>query len=579
VTEETQKGGPEAERLAPFPAGGFADLSRLLEPRSIAVIGASDTPGNLGGTAVRYFQKFGYPGAVWPVNPRRETVAGLPCFPRPAALPGPADLAILAIGADSVVGMVEECAAAGITHGIVWAGGFAEVGGDGVARQAALVEACRKTGFTICGPNCIGIINTRQPMTASFGSSLLEAERLLPGNISMVSQSGGLATITHALAQQAGFGFRYVVSTGNEAVLTTADVIHAFVADPHTRVIAAYLEGVADGDRLVAALEAARREGKPVVVLKGGATAASARAAVAHTGALAGEERVWSAVLREQAVIRVRSQEELLDVAVLLSGSDPATLPAGPGVAAVTFGGGFGVLSADQCAEHGLTTPPLEAATRQRLADLVTPLASVGNPIDLTPDTYNQPQWLARLPEALDVIAADPGVHTLFLQVGAAGHRARDLMDAIGGVRSRSRKTVCVAWPLPPKAVLERLPAEGVHPFPEVARAARAIGHLAGYRAARARPPRDDGAAGTPSRFDWRAFVGPDTPAGTVVSEPRCHRILAAAGLATAPGGLAGAPDEALRAAEQAGYPVALKGISPAVTHRAAAGLVALGLR
>jgi acetyltransferase len=246
----------------------------------------------------------------------------------------------------------------------------------------------------------------------------------------------------------------------------------------------------------------------------------------------------------------------------------------------VTFGGGSGVLSADQCAEDGLTTPPLAAASRERLADLVTPLASVANPIDLTPDTYNQAHWLARLPQALDAIAADPGVHTVFFQLGAAAHRAHDLMDAVGGLRGRSRKAVCVAWPLAPPSVLDRLPAEGIYPFPEIARAVRAIGHLARYRAGRSRPPRlDGGEAGESRGFDWPAFVAPPTPAGTVVSEPRCHAILAAAGLATAAGGLAGSPDEALRVADGVGYPVALKGISPAVTHRAAAGLVALGIR
>src|SRR5262249_54903940 len=159
--------------------------------KSIAIVGASDSPGNLGATAVRYLQKFGYPGAIWPVNPRRQTVVGLPCFPTPASLPGPADLAILAISTDAVTGMIRECVAAGIECGSVWAGGFAEGGEEGRERQRSLVEACRATGFRICGPNCIGVINTALPMLATFGSSLLEADRLLPGNISMVSQSGG----------------------------------------------------------------------------------------------------------------------------------------------------------------------------------------------------------------------------------------------------------------------------------------------------------------------------------------------------------------------------------------------------
>src|SRR5581483_4717288 len=183
----------------------FADVSALLEPKAVAVVGASDQPGNLGGTAVGYLRKFGYPGAVWPVNPRRDTVGGLPCVPRVASLPGRADLAILAVGADALAGAIRECAEAGIGAGIAWAGGFAEVGGPGLARQQALVAACRETGFRLCGPNCIGIVNTRLPLTASFASSLLEMERLLPGDISMISQSGGMATITHALAQQAGF--------------------------------------------------------------------------------------------------------------------------------------------------------------------------------------------------------------------------------------------------------------------------------------------------------------------------------------------------------------------------------------
>src|SRR5262245_25366672 len=298
-------------------SGLFADVRRLLEPRSIAVIGASDRPGNLGGTAVRYLQKFGYRGAVWPVNPRGEAVGGLPCFPRLAALPDRADLAILAIAAERIRDAVRECAEAGIDSGIVWAGGFAETGRPGVARQQALVEACHKLGFNLCGPNCIGVINTRQGMTASFASSLLEMETMRAGNISIVSQSGGMATISQALAHQAGFGFRYVVSTGNEAVLTTADFIHGFVADPETRVILAYLEGVQDGNKLLTALAEARGARKPVIVLKGGATAASAQAAVAHTGALAGDDRVTEAAPREHAEIRVHSQAEVLHRALL----------------------------------------------------------------------------------------------------------------------------------------------------------------------------------------------------------------------------------------------------------------------
>jgi acyl-CoA synthetase (NDP forming) len=556
--------------------GAFADVQRLLEPRSIAVIGASDAPGSLGGTVVRFLQRFGFPGPIWPVNPRRDSVAGLPCYPAPEALPEPADLALLAVPAAAVLEVVRACAAAGIGHGIVWAGGFAEIGGEGSARQDALVAVCRETDFRLCGPNCIGIINVHLPMVASFASALLATDRLLAGNISMVSQSGGMATVAQALAQEAGFGFRHVISSGNEAVLTTADFIHALVRDGKTKVIAAYLEGVRDPEKLLLALAAAREAGKPVIMLKGGSTAASARAALAHTGALAGEERVWDAVLREHAVIRVHSQEELLDVALALSGTDLARLPAGTGVGTVTYGGGSGVLSSDQCSRVGLATPPLAPGSRERLQPLVPPIASIANPIDLTPEVYNQPSWLERLPQALEVIAADPGLDALLFQGGPMGQRLDAMIDAIRELHARAGKTVCVSWPFAPGEVRERLPEAGIPVFPEHARAIRAIAHLARYRSALEQAPR---AAASPSpAFDWAAYVKNPAP-GTVVGEHACHRILAAAGLPVPPGQLAAIMDEALAAARALGFPVALKGIAPSVTHRAAAGLLALDLR
>lgn len=552
----------------------FGDLSRLLAPQSIAVVGASDQPGNLGGVAIRFLQKFGYPGTIWPVNPRRKEVHGIPCLARLADLPRAADLAILATGAESAPGLVRECAAAGIRFGVIWAGGFAEAGGHGRALQDALEAACRATGFAIAGPNCIGIINTWLPAVSSFASFLLETDKLVRGSISMVSQSGGLATMAQAFAQRAGSGFRYMISGGNEATLTIADYIHALAHDADTKVIALYLEGVRDGDRFLAALDAAREAGKPVVVLKGGDTAASARAAAAHTGALAGEGRVWDAVFREKAVIPVQSLEELLDVALFLASTDFAKLPGGPGVAAVTTGGGSGVLSADQCARQGLGTPLLAPATRAALQPLVPPIASIDNPIDLTPQVYNQPTWFASFGRVLDVIAADPGIHAVLIQFGPMGTRGMEVAQEIAAFRRRCAKTVCIAWPLAPPGVPEYLLDQGIHVFGEYARAIVVLAKLARYRADAAESARSPVAAAI---FDWAGQAGPCN-AGTVIAEHDCHRILAAAGVAVAPGRLARSADEAADAARAVGLPVAMKGISPAVTHRAAAGLVALDI-
>lgn len=552
----------------------FFDVSPLLSPQSIAVVGASDQPGNLGGVAIRLLQKFNYPGTIWPINPRRAAVHGLACHARVGDLPATADLAIFATGADSVPALVRECAEAGIRCGIAWAGGFAETGERGQTLQRELRRVCEEKGFALAGPNCIGIINTWMPVTASFASFLTETDELIRGDISMVSQSGGTATMAQAFAQQAGFGFRYMISSGNEAVLTAADYIHALVEDPHTKVIAAYLEGVRDGARFMAALDEARAASKPVVVLKGGETGASARAAVAHTGALAGERRVWDAVFRDAGVIQVHSLEELLDNVLFLSSADLSKWPAGNGIAAVTFGGGGGVLAADQSARHGLVMPMLTTPTRDKLRTLVPPIAAIDNPVDLTPQVFNQSEWFAHFGEALDVIAADPGIHSILLQFGPMAQRGIEVAQAICDFRERTEKPVCFAWPLAPRGVPELLRRRGVYVFTEYARAIAVLGQLA---------RRHPVAAGEIDKvipaiaFNWPRYVREPT-AGTVVSEADCHRLLAAAGLPVAAGTLARSEREAADAALAVGLPVAIKGLSPAVTHRAAAGLVALGI-
>jgi acetyltransferase len=556
---------------APVEEPQFRDLTRLLSPRSIAIIGASEQPGNLGGVAVHLLQKFGYPGEIVPVNPRRPSVHGIACVPSIADLAAPVDLAIIATGAESVPGLVRECAAAGILHGIVWAGGYAETGPEGAALQAKLVETCRETGFTLVGPNCIGIVNTAMPMVASFASFLLEAEELRKGDIAMVSQSGGLATMAQALAQKAGFGFRTMISAGNEAVLTAADYIHALADDPEVKVIALYIEGVRDGARFLAAVEAARAAGKPIVVMKGGATVESAQAAAAHTGALAGESRVWEAIVREHGIIPVASLEKMLDVVLFLSSTDLGKLPKGPGIAAITFGGGSGVLSADQCAVHGLVVRPLTPQTRERLAPLVPPIAAIANPIDVTPQVYNQDKWFACFSEALDVIAADPGIDIVFCQFGPMSQRGNEIATMIADLRERTEKTVCTAWPLAPRGAPKVLRSRGVHVFQEYERAIAVLGKLA------SRGPRDRRAAAPVERVDWTS-AGP-VGEGTVISEHECHRLLAAAGIDVAKARLATTAEEAAAAAHAVGLPVAMKGISAAVTHRAAAGLVRLDLR
>lgn len=551
----------------------FRDLSRILRPESVAVIGASEQPGNLGGVAVSLMRKFGYKGAIWPVNPKRLPVHGLPCFGSVSELPGTADLAIIATGAERTADIVTDCAKAGIKYGVVWAGGYSETGLHGAVLQDALVETARKNDFTLVGPNCIGVINGRSAMVASFASFLVESDRLLSGNVAMVSQSGGLATMAQAFAQKRGMGFNLTVSTGNEAMLDVADYIYAIASDDETKVIAAYVEGVRDGPRFIKAVSAARAAGKPVVVLKGGLSKAGAQAAAAHTGALAGAGRVWDAMARELGIITVGSLEELLDVSLYLSRLDLSRMPKGNRVAVVSFGGGSGVMAVDQCEEHGLEIPSLHAETAARLKALVTPIASIQNPIDLTPATFNQEKWFSLFPDALMAIAADPGVDIVFCQFGPQAQRGVDTAKIVSDLRRRSDKTVCLAWPLSPPGAMDILESEGMYVFQEFERAVRALAKLANVAPVTARS--FPGPSTGPKWID----LFPNAAPGTVIGEDECHRLLARMGVSVAPGALAHSEDEAAAAVRDIGFPVAVKGISSKVTHRAAAGLVALDIR
>ena len=560
--------------VATHTTDAFVDIRPILDPRSIAVVGASDQPGNLGGETVRRLRKFNYPGRVSPIGRTAATVAGLPGVTSISELPEAPELVILAIPANGLMAAIRECADFGVRHGIAYAGGLAEAGGEGAELQSALVALCREKRFVLCGPNCVGVINATTPVAATFSTALQEMDALRPGAISMVCQSGGIATTAFSMVQQAGFGFRYLVSSGNEAVVDFADCLYAFAQDPGTHIIGGYLEGITDGAKFIRALEEARKRGKPVVLIKAGMTGATARAAQAHTGALVGEDRVVDAVLTEMGVMRVHSVEELVDVALMLAGNRDK-VAAAPGVGVITFGGGNGVLAVDQCAQAGLTTPALSPECVERLRPLLVSVASAANPLDLTPTTAFRAEAMAQLPQALDNIAVEPEIGSLLFIVGSMAAKAAEISAVIGGLAERAQKPVCVSWPSPPHAVPARLAERGIYAFLDPARGIRALSRMVEHKAAMHRPARAE--TMDIKAFDWAAFVPGKEPA--IVPEHTCHRILSAAGLAVAAGEFVEDEVAAVRAAEAIGLPVVLKGITPRITHRAKAGLVVIDLR
>jgi acyl-CoA synthetase (NDP forming) len=554
----------------------FGELAPLLAARSVAVVGASDREGNLGGVAIGFLRKFGYAGPVWPINPGRATVGGLACFPSLRELPSVPDLAILAVPADAVVDVARVCIDVGIPAAVAWAGGFAEMGEAGRARQRVLADLCRNGGLKLCGPNCLGIINTATGLIASFSTMMTEHDVLTPGVVSMVSQSGGIGVMAHSRAQAYGLGFRVTVSCGNEAALGVPDFVRALARDDGTRVIAVYTEGLSNPEAFVEALADARERRKPVVILKGGATEASGRAALAHTGRLAGSDRTYDAIFREFAAIRVYSAEELLDVSLQLASQAPGQLPEGDRVLVTSFGGGSGVICADQCGREGLAVPPLDAATRARIAPLLTPLSSAINPIDLTPGMMTQPDHRANLPAAMQALAGAPGFDSWLFLAAGFGRLAPQLVDVYDETRRMSSRPMCLTWQSPPAGIAENLAARGIYAFTEHGRAVRALGHIVRHAQDLRHSIRKSSEPAP--EFPWQRFVTPAADGGAVVSEHVVARILEAAGLPVARGRIAASAEDAVGIAQEVGFPVALKAISPAITHRAAAGLVALGV-
>src|SRR3990170_2485473 len=351
-----------------------ASLASFLDPHSIAVIGASRDPSKIGGSVLANLRSAGFAGRIVPLNVRATTVQGLTASPSLEAVDGPVDLAVITVPAPAVLSALKDCVAKGVGGAVVISAGFRESGEDGRKREAELREWLRGQPIRVLGPNCLGWIRPSRRLNVTFAPGMPEA-----GGIAFVSHSGALAVAILDWARERRMGFSLFASLGNQADLTEADVLEAVTADAETRVIAAYIEGVADGRRFFEALCAAAAV-KPVVLLKAGRSAEGARAVSSHTGALAGSDQAFDAAVKQAGALRAGTVEELFDLA---RGLVSQPLPRGRRLLVVTNGGGLGIVATDAAREAGLAVDPLDAAGRGRLAAVLPPTASLANPVDL----------------------------------------------------------------------------------------------------------------------------------------------------------------------------------------------------
>jgi acetate---CoA ligase (ADP-forming) len=422
------------------------DLSRLLHPRSVAVVGATERPDAYGGQTLINLELLGYAGEVWGVNPGRSSVYGRPCFPSLSDCPTPPDAVVVAIPAAAVAAVVEEARALGCGGAVVFGAGFGEVE-TGAALEAELAAAARAHGLPVCGPNGNGIVALHE-RAALWGDALRPTE---PGRVVLVSQSGNLAV--NALNASRGLRFHTVVSCGNSVTLDPAEWVSELAGDERVGSIALYLEGDGDGALLCEALAHCAERGVGVAVLKVGSSAAGAAAAAAHTGALAGDQRVFRALVEEAGGAWAEDFHELLELGKALAVPGARARTGAGGLGILTCSGGDSALAADECERLGLSVPPLAAETRGRLRERLPDAATVANPLDYTALIWGD---VERLRDIVSTAGDDPAVERVLVLydqlVGLEGAPEESWSAVREGIHRGAELSpvpVMVSWTLP----------------------------------------------------------------------------------------------------------------------------------
>ncbi len=549
------------------PTDARSSLAPLLAPRSVAILGASSDATKIGGRPVKFLRTHGFEGAIYPVNPRAAEVQGLPAYASLADIPAPVDHAIVALPAAAALPAVRACAERGVRAVTVFSSGFAEVDGAGRAAQAELGAIARDSGMRILGPNCMGFMNLR---TGFLGTFAFMVDLGLPplGRVALVSQSGAFGGQALVMARQQGLPLGAWVTTGNECDVELADCIAHFARDPQTDVIMGYMEGCKTPARLIEALALAQREGKPVIMVKAGRSEAGRAAVQSHTGALAGDDRVFDALFREYGVHRAQSVEDFFDVArACATGARPREGRVG----VFTVSGGIGVLTADAAEQHGLPLPPLPAEAQQRLQALL-PHASVRNPVDGTAQIWADMRVFETFVRTMLAEGRYECVLLFLTAMPHAPHLQAPLADILTRLRREFPQVLLVLSMLAPPELSRRMQEEGYLLFEDTTRAMRAVAALRDLAAARERPARaHPSAEPLPEPAGERPLAGART-------EHAVKQVLAACGIAVPAEHAAADEAAALDAARRISYPVALKVLSPDIVHKTEVGGVALGL-
>jgi acyl-CoA synthetase (NDP forming) len=550
------------------PAASPPNFDRLFSPRGIALVGASATATSVGGQPLRFLTEFGYAGRVYPVNPKYPELKGLTCYPELRAVPDPCDLAIIVVGARTVPAVIDQCGERGIPFAIVLSAGFQEIGSRGADNQRALEQALERNPVRIVGPNCIGVLNVNEHIHAGFGGAMSNP-KLQPGRLAMVTQSGGFGFGVVAAADLQGVGFNYIVSTGNETSIKATEFIRYLLERDDTDAVVAYLEGSTDGRGLLEIGRRALELEKPVLMWKVGNSRSGKRAATSHTGRLSAGPELFRRAVEQGGFIEIGDTDDVVDLAQFLQYRKRSK---GNRTVILTLSGGAGVLVADLCEAHGFEVPETSAETIAKLKPLAPELGSLTNPIDLTPQGYDD--GFAAYNRVIETVLAAPEFDQAIVR-SAPGSIASVWAPGFVAVASRSDKPVMLQWGSGSERNQEAFDIvrrAGIPSFLSPRRSMNALGAMYrfGLKAQRleARLRKQD-VRPVPAQ-------SLDLPAGGALGERRSKQILARYGIPVVRETLIAEHDIDRLRADQLTFPLAVKIESPDIAHKTEAGAVRL---
>ena len=537
----------------------FASLTPLLAPRSVAVLGASSDPTRISGRPIAYMKSQGFQGALYPINPNRTEIQGLKAYASILDVPEVPDVAIVAVASEVAAAAVDDLGKKGVKAIVMFTAGFAEMDDAGAAAQDKMVATARSYGMRILGPNCLGVFDARRAYYATFSSSF-DSGWPVPGRIGIASQSGAYGTHLYTLARNRGIGASVCIMTGNEGDVTMGECIGWLAENPEVDVITVYAEGIREASGLIAALEVARAAKKPVIMQKVGRSELGTKAAKSHTASIAGDDAVTEAIMNEFGVFRASNSEQMLDIAHTATRK---IYPVKNTLGVITVSGGAGVLISDVAESVGLAMPEMPLATQKRLRDLV-PFCAPRNPVDATAQVTNDPTLINTFTDAM---IHDGGYATVlgFFSMTASSKRWPVIREQLNIAKDKYPDRLYVLSVIAPPERTAELETDGWVVHEDPTRAVVAIDAMGRFGAAFAKP------AGAP---------GPTVPAVTLPAatptEAEAKRLLATAGIQSAPEAECTGADAAVAAAEKFGYPVVMKILSPDILHKSEIGGVLL---